>query len=130
MQDKDIRTFADFAEWKKTEHDNMFAVNVLKQLFTAICNTDNEETLFQIFAQPESTRDDDWDRLIEGVALYASHIKNIPLQWVDWARKPLSPQKLFIPVSHPAFFPADYAKTPIELRMKAVCLPKGSLYGV
>lgn len=132
MQDKDIRTFADFAEWKKTEHDNMFAIRVLKQLFTTICNSTDEETLTRIFQQPDTTGDDNWDRLLCGVALYAVNINEFPVEWANWAMlKPdYLPNEIFDPIDQPRWFAVNYSKTPIELKERAVCLAKGNLQGV
>lgn len=132
MQDKDIRTFADFAEWKKTEHDNMFAIRVLKQLFTTICNTTNVETLAHIFQPPSTTGDNNWDRLLCGVAIYAVNINKFPLEWASWAvSKPTCPSsEIFDPANQPRWFAVNYSKTPIELKERAVCLAKGNLQGV
>ena len=97
IQEKDIRTFDDFAQWKSTDPDDRFALRVLKNLVTDLINSPNLGNVHRALAHPRSSGSDDWDRIICGAALYVSHARIIiPPWWTQWAKeKQFPPRKGF-----------------------------------
>lgn len=68
IQEKDIRTFDDFAQWKSTDPDDRFALRVLKNLVTDLINSPNLGNVHHALTHPRSSGSDDWDRIICGAA--------------------------------------------------------------
>lgn len=68
IQEKDIRTFDDFAQWKSTDPDDRFALRVLKNLVTDLINSPNLGNVHRALTHPRSSGSDDWDRIICGAA--------------------------------------------------------------
>ena len=133
IQEKDIRTFDDFAQWKSADPDDRFALRVLKNLVTDLINSPNLGNVHRALAHPRSSGSDDWDRIICGAALYVSHARIIiPPWWTQWAKeKQFPPRKgIFDPAHQPEWFATNWGNTPIEFAERAVCLSRDSLKGL
>jgi hypothetical protein len=115
-------TYRDFVRWKRGDMDDRFAIRVLSKTARDATIAEDPSTFH---ADPGTTGDEGWDRVVRGTAALTARICGIEAP--AWT----SPQ-----VTGPLFDPGQtlerwffvaYIETPIELRAHGVILPRSSL---
>lgn len=126
-----VRTYANYAEWLRADlkaHDDpLFAVRVLKTVVSAVSRIDEPNQFEAAHAEPRSTNDADWDRVIRAAAemTYSDRYPGSRPPWCIELDEP--PAEWFYPTSRPSRFAFNLDRTPNAFFRRRICLGEGNL---